>query len=329
MRIYKKNPLFRIVIFLIVIGFLFNALPTDAGDFGSGSTFSSSEVEKNFNLPTTEQHGETGYFIHSQLIKLILFLIFIGVALIVLVTTRYKYRKAILFASVAILGLYIDGFLCPSTAIQNIFLKWQTGYLFLFLTIVVSTLLYGRIFCGYICPFGAIQELVHFKRISQKIPYTWNRYLAKVKYIVLGYLVVRVLITGQVILKDYTPFKVLFTWGGTPLSIILTLMLVVLSIIIYRPFCRYLCPLGAFLALLSRVSLFKVKIGSICVNCGLCKNVCKVGAISGTSLKIDSSKCIVCGDCVRKCPKKAISHTFTQTIVDSVNPTSTKMKVLR
>lgn len=217
-----------------------------------------------------------------------------------------------LIASVAVLGLYLGGFLCPLTAIQNLFMKWQTGYLLLFLTVLGSALLWGRIFCGYICPFGALQELLHFKRISRTMPSFWDRYLTRVKYILLGYLVVRVLVTGQVILQGYTPFKALFTWGGTPLSISLTLSLALLSLIMYRPFCRYLCPLGAFLALLSRFSLFKVRVSSHCVNCGLCQKVCKSRAIAGKSPRIDSSECILCGDCLLKCPKKAIATETTK-----------------
>lgn len=307
MRKDKKALLLGVIILLLVTGFLFNTLSLHANDFGQGDQFNSSSTEKNFNLPATEQYRKPTYFIHDQLIKLVLLLIFTGIAFIILLSARYGYRKIILASSIAIFGFYLEGFLCPLIAMQNVFIKWQTGYLLLFLVIVISALLYGRVFCGYICPFGAVQELLHLKKLSKKISSSWNRYLTKAKYVLLGYLVLRVLITGQVIFQDYTPFKALFTWGGNPLSIGLTLTVVLLSIIIYRPFCRYLCPLGAFLAVLSRFSLFKVKVGSNCVNCGLCKNVCKTQAILGKSPKINYFECILCGDCIRECPKKTIA----------------------
>ena len=306
MRRKRESLLTVIIILTLLAGFLFTNLPVYGGDFGSGDKFGSSEIEKNFNLPITEQNIENSYFNHDQLIKLILLLVFMATATIIIKNSLGKYRRIILIASVAALGFYLGGFLCPLTAIQNLFIKWQTGYLLLFLTVFISALIAGRVFCGYICPFGALQELLHLKRISLTIPPAWNRYLNKVKYVLLVYLLVRIIVTGQVTLLGYTPFKVLFAWGGTPLSIGLSIALAILSLIIYRPFCRYLCPLGAFLALISRLSLFKIRFNSNCVNCLLCQKVCKSGAITGRPPRIDSSECILCGQCLEKCPKKAI-----------------------
>jgi len=306
MRGNKKGFLAGVIIIVLLVGLLFTVFPVNAGDFGSGDKFNPPEIEKSFNLPTTGEHKGKTYFIHGQLIKLISLLIFTGAALVIIISGLYKYRKIILIASIVILGFYLGGFLCPLAAIQNVFVKWRTGYLLLFLTIIIPTILWGRIFCGYICPFGALQELLHIKKVTRTIPYTWHRYLTRVKYVLLGYLVVRVLLTGEVILQDYTPFKALFTWGGIPLSIGLTLAFGILSIIMYRPFCRYVCPLGAFLGLLSRFRLFKVKVNSNCVNCGLCKKVCQSQAITGKPPIIDSSECILCGDCLKKCSRKAI-----------------------
>jgi len=306
MRRNKKAFLAGVMILVLLASLLLTVLPVSADDFGSGAKFDSPNKEKSFNLPTTTQDREKPYFLHDQLIKLILLLGFMAATGLIIIRSRYKYRKIILIASVAVLGLYLGGFLCSLTAIQNLFIKWQTGYLLLFLTVLIPALLWGRIFCGYICPFGALQELLHFKRISRTIPSVWDRYLTRAKYVLLGYLVVRVLVTGQVILQDYTPFKALFTWGGTPLSVGLTLTFAILSLIMYRPFCRYLCPLGAFLALLSRFRLFKLKVNSDCADCGLCEKVCKFRAIAGKPPRIDSSECILCGACLEKCPKKAI-----------------------
>jgi polyferredoxin len=305
MRRKRENLLTGIIILTLLGGFLFTNLPVYGGDFGSGDKFGSSEIEKNFNLPIAEQNIESSYFNHDQLIKLILLLVFMATATIIIRYSLSKYRKMILIASVVALGFYLGGFLCL-TAIQNLFIKWQTGYLLLFLTVFISALIAGRVFCGYICPFGALQELLHLKRISLTIPPAWNRYLNKVKYVLLVYLLVRIIVTGQVTLLGYTPFKVLFAWGGTPLSIGLSIALAILSLIIYRPFCRYLCPLGAFLALISRLSLFKIRFNSNCVNCLLCQKACKSGAITGRPPRIDSSECILCGECLEKCPKKAI-----------------------
>ena len=306
MRRKRESLLAGITILTLLASLLFANLPVYGADFGSGDKFGSSEIEKNFNLPTTEQNIENSYFYHDQLIKLILLLVFMATATIIIRYSLSKYRRIILITSVAVLGFYLGGFPCPLTAIQNLFVKWQTGYLLLFLTVFISALIAGRVFCGYICPFGAIQELLHLKKISLTIHPAWNRYLNKVKYVLLGYLLIRIIVTGEVALLGYTPLKVLFAWGGTPLSIGLSIALAILSLIIYRPFCRYLCPLGAFLALISRLSLFRIRFNSNCVNCLLCQKACKSGAITDSPPRIDSSECILCGECLEECPKKAI-----------------------
>ncbi|MCK4617695.1 4Fe-4S binding protein, partial [Candidatus Aerophobetes bacterium] len=234
MRRKRESLLAGITILTLLASLLFANLPVYGADFGSGDKFGSSEIEKNFNLPTTEQNIENSYFYHDQLIKLILLLVFMATATIIIRYSLSKYRRIILITSVAVLGFYLGGFPCPLTAIQNLFVKWQTGYLLLFLTVFISALIAGRVFCGYICPFGAIQELLHLKKISLTIHPAWNRYLNKVKYVLLGYLLIRIIVTGEVALLGYTPLKVLFAWGGTPLSIGLSIALAILSLIIYR-----------------------------------------------------------------------------------------------
>lgn len=312
MKRNEKGLLAVVTILVVLAPFLLDVLPACAGDFGSGAKFDSPTVEESFILSSTEQNGEESYFRHDQLIKLIFLLAFMGFAGAIILRGGYEYRKILLIASVAVLGFYLGGFLCPLAAVQNLFMKWQTGYLLFFLTVIILALLRGRVFCGYVCPFGAVQELLHLKRISRKIPAVWNRYLTKAKYVLLGYLVVIVLATGQVILQDSTPFKALFTWGGDPLSIGLALSFAILSLIMYRPFCRYFCPLGAALALFSRFRLFEVRVNSDCAECGLCEKLCKCQAITGRPPAIDSSECILCGDCLKKCPKSAVSTQRTK-----------------
>lgn len=324
MKRNRKIILSLVAVLLILMGLASFALPTEAGDFSSSQSssafdsrdsFTSSDTgnnfappQRDFAPPSNKTKDGGGYFVHNQLLKLIMLLAFTAVASIIIVKRWYKYRKILLLTSVMILGFYLGGFLCPLTAVQNLFLKWQTGYLILFLgALVVPTLIGGRIFCGYVCPFGAMQELLHLKRIRRELPRSWSRYLRLIKYMVLGYLVVRVLSTGQIILQGYTPFNPLFTWGGLPLSIAITVIFAGLSLIMYRSFCRYFCPLGAFLGIISRVSFFRIKVSSRCASCGLCERACPIGAIAGKSPTVRSSECLLCGECVDKCPKKAIA----------------------
>ena len=128
--------------------------------------------------------------------------------------------------------------------------------------------------------------------------------LSKLRYILLVYLIVRVLVTGTAILQDYSPFKPLFSWGGRPMTIGVTALFALLSIFLYRPFCRTLCPLGAFLSLLSRSSLFRIRANTSCVSCNLCTKECPNGAMDGGT--VDASECLLCGECTEICPTSSL-----------------------
>ena len=275
-----------------------------ADGFGSQSNFGTTDESHTFQSPETEPSEQTSYFIHEQGLKLILLGLFSVLAMGIIVFRKYKLRLWLLFASVIVLGFVMGGFLCPVTAVQNIFLKANTGYLLLFLVPVVLALVMGRLFCGYICPFGAAQELLHIRKWAIKIPSRWMNVLSKLRYVLLVYLIGRVLVTGTAILQDYSPFKPLFSWGGTPLAIGVTALFALLSIFLYRPFCRTLCPLGAFLSLLSRFSIFRIRANTSCVSCNLCTKECPNGAIDGGT--VDASECLLCGECTGICPTRSL-----------------------
>ncbi|MCK5827349.1 4Fe-4S binding protein, partial [Candidatus Bipolaricaulota bacterium] len=185
--------------------------------------------------------------------------------------------------------------------------KWNNGYLILFLIPVVLALTVGRVFCGYVCPFGAIQELLHVEKWQLRIPVKWRKLLGLIKYGLLIYLVTRVLVTGSGIWQGVTPFKALFEWGGTVLTITGTIVFAVLSLVLWRPFCEFFCPLGALLSLLSRFSIFKLEATASCISCGLCTSKCPTSACKDG--KISSADCFLCGDCVRVCPVTSLRLT--------------------
>ena len=105
----------------------------------------------------------------------------------------------------------------------------------------------------------------------------WMKVLSKLRYVVLVYLVVRVLVTGTALLQDYSPSKPLFSWGGTPLTIGITALFTLLSVFIYRPFCRRLCPLGVLLSLVSRFSLFRIHMHDDCIKCMAVRENARMG----------------------------------------------------
>ncbi|MEN3009786.1 MAG: 4Fe-4S binding protein [Candidatus Bipolaricaulaceae bacterium] len=254
--------------------------------------------------PATEPQRLGWFFYHQQELKLALLGALLLGALTLILLRRFRLRPLFLILSVAVLGFGMGGFLCPTAAVQNVFLKGVSGYLILFLLPVVAALFVGRIFCGYVCPFGALQELLHVRRWAWRVPPLVWRVLNVLRYAVLLHLVGRVLLTHTVILQDFSPFKPLFTFGGTPATLAFTVAFALLSVFTFRPFCRSLCPYGALLSLVSRVSFFHLQAGPTCASCGLCTKTCP-GAAMRKGIP-DAGECLLCGACGEGCPRAAL-----------------------
>jgi polyferredoxin len=253
------------------------------------------------------KHGEgagRGYFGTNQVIKLGVMAGLAGLALGLVTVFGFRYRKWLLLVSVGVAGFYLAGLLCPLCSVQNVFIKWNTAYLLLVLLPIVLTLIVGRVYCGYVCPYGALQELLHVRKWAPRIPPRWRRALGLLKYAVLVYLAVHALVTWTEIFQEMTPFKAFFAFGGTPLTYGLSAAFVVLSVFTWRPFCEVLCPLGALLSLVSRVSLFRLESGASCTSCGVCTGRCPTSTCVGGAIR--SADCYMCGDCVRACGPKCL-----------------------
>ena len=221
---------------------------------------------------------------------------------------------------------------CPIGSFQAVvgsskfaFSYYVTGFLLLL------GVLLGRFICGFLCPFGWFQELLH-KIPTRKLSTKRLKPLTYIKYAVLLLAVVLLpaLIANDVgmgdpffckylcpqgVLEGAIPLAavnsgirsalgVLFSWK---LGILITV--IVLSVLFYRPFCKWLCPLGAFYALMNRVSLFGMKVDKHkCVSCGKCAKACKMDV--DVTKNPDHTECIRCGMCIRACPTKAVSFCY-------------------
>ena len=96
----------------------------------------------------------------------------------------------------------------------------------------------------------------------------------------------------------------LFTWKAAVLAAV-----ILLSVLFWRPFCKWLCPLGAFYALFNRVSLFQMQVNSHrCVSCGKCANVCPMDV--DITQNANHAECIRCGRCIKACPAEAICYRY-------------------
>lgn len=192
----------------------------------------------------------------------------------------------------------------------------------------------GRLVCGMLCPFGLVQDLLHRIPLPKAaVPRRLDRPARKLKYVVLLVLVIglpafAVTETGvtppyfceyvcpagtlgggiPLLLADPALRSLagtLFSWKALVLAAV-----AMASVCIPRPFCRYLCPLGAFYALFNRFSFFRMHLDTDrCVGCGKCERVCPMEVeVTGD---INSAECIRCGACRSACPTGAITSGFT------------------
>ncbi len=222
---------------------------------------------------------------------------------------------------------------CPIGALQAVIgsSKFHFTYYIVGILILFGVLL-GRVVCGFLCPFGWFQELLH-KIPTKKFSTKKLHILTYLKYVILAVFVIvlPMTIVNEVGLGD--PFFCKYICpagileGGIPLSIADTgiraslgelftwkscilLGIVVLAVFFYRPFCKWICPLGAFYALFNKISLYRFEIDKDkCTACGACSRVCKMDV--DVFRTPNHTECIRCGDCVRTCPHQAITKTFS------------------
>lgn len=215
---------------------------------------------------------------------------------------------------------------CPLGALQNAISSMPRKapfYIVGFILLVGSVL--GRVVCGFLCPFGLIQELLH-KIPTPKVPKSkFTRKLTRIKYLILTVFVIALplwyafakglpvptfckyicpagtfeggipLVLMNVNLRKVIGF--LFGW-----KTFVCIAILVLCVFMYRAFCRFLCPLGAIYSLFARIALITVRIDeSKCNGCGKCVRECKMDI-----KKVGDRECIHCGQCISCCPQKCI-----------------------
>ena len=203
-------------------------------------------------------------------------------------------------------------------------------YVLGFLMIVGA--LFGRLVCGWLCPFGLVQDLLYkipFFRKLKKLP--GDKTLKWLKFVILALFVIILPLFAVDAFGQGKPWFCEYicpsgTLGaGIPLTILneglrsiigwlytwkiaILVVIVFLSILVYRPFCRYLCPLGAIYGLFNPVSLYRYRIDeSKCTSCGACQKTCKMDI--KTFENPNSIECIRCGDCIKSCPHNAIKKS--------------------
>jgi len=183
-----------------------------------------------------------------------------------------------------------------------------TWYLFAIFT-VVTTILWGRLYCGRVCAFGAMTQLMDKivpARLRFELPRRIEQKANYIKYGILGVTVLYFVVTKDISIYRYVePFWMFSLQATTGLWIGLAVLLIA-TVFVRNLYCRFLCPVGAFLGLLSNLTVFRIKRWSECKTCKICEKACEWGAIQGP--KIIASECVRCDDCERlymdqqKCP---------------------------
>ena len=249
-----------------------------------------------------------------QWLDLGLLAVFIGFALFSFFRKSKSLKYVALVFAVAYLGfaksylisiVNVFGVIGLNLPIFKYNLAW---YLFAIFT-VVSTVLWGRFYCGRICAFGALTQLMDAV-IPSKFRYEpsmkLESQLSWIKYAVLGAVVLYFLVTKDMSIYLYVePFWMFGLFASTGLWIGLAVLLVA-TVFVRNLYCRFLCPVGATLGILSQLTVFKIKRWSECKSCKVCEKTCEWGAIQGP--KIVMSECVRCDDCERlymdqqKCP---------------------------
>jgi len=220
---------------------------------------------------------------------------------------------------------------CPIGSLQAVIGSWNFKFAFYvsgFLMFVGA--LAGRFVCGWLCPFGLIQELLHKIPFPKKIKtFRGDRLLRKLKYVILLVFVILLPLFLVDILGQGAPYfcKLLCPVGtlegGIPLVLlnqsmhsalgwlyawknVLLAITIFLSILIYRPFCKYLCPLGAIYSVFNPISVFRYRVdGDKCTHCGACAKACKMQV--DPTQHPNHPECIRCGACKKACPTGAIT----------------------
>lgn len=233
---------------------------------------------------------------------------------------------------------------CPIGSLQAVIgsIRYNFSFYVLgFLSLV--GVLFGRLVCGWLCPFGFIQELLNKIPLPKiKVKEKLHNVLIYLKYVVLVLFVILLSLIGALTSDMGTSDPYYCKWicpagtleGGIPLVLLnndlrsaagfifawkvsILVIIVILSMSIYRVFCKYVCPLGAFYSLFNRFSFYSLQVDkNKCISCNACTRACKM------NVKVyenpNSGECIRCGECIKTCPLNAISNGFKHNEIKNI-----------
>lgn len=252
-----------------------------------------------------------------------------GVAVIGFFQKKRWLRYLTLIVSLIFIGFYKNNALSLVNIINSLTNRFPPlphgffWYLFAGL-ILISTIFWGRFYCGWLCPFGAVEEFLYRRRwkltsrLSGNVPGSLGRKVRIMKYFLVWSAVILALVLDNVNVSNYEPFSVIFNQTGNTLLVAFLIVLLFLSLFYYRLWCRYFCPVGVVLGIMSFLSIWKLHSNENCVFCRACLNTCPMQAIEVTAkekIKINTMECIHCNECVRVCKQRALVREYDKKIL--------------
>ena len=224
--------------------------------------------------------------------------------------------------------------LCPLGGLESLYTWLRSGTwlrrtapsaMALFVSVAAITLLFGRVFCGWICPLGTIGELTArgARKLgirARELPASVDRRLKWLKYVILAVILYFTWTLGTLAWRPWDPWVswmhlsagwdeiVSSPWG----YVVLFLLVIGAGVFIERFWCRYLCPLGAALGIAQKFSLTEVtRSEETCITCGKCNKSCPMGLEPLSVERVTDADCISCGRCTEACPvEKTLFFSF-------------------
>ena len=262
-----------------------------------------------------EEEAETwGALLRDQAADLVFFTGFAALVMVGFFRKSIPLKYVTLAVAVAYMGftksqlisvVNVYGLVTGNMPVFRYSLAW---YLFAAFT-VVTTVLWGRLYCGRVCAFGALTQLMDRvvpPRLRVEVPPWLEQRAAWIKYGLLIAVLLYFLATADIPAYRWVEPFWMFTRRGTTAMWIALAVLLVATVFVRNLYCRFLCPVGAFLGILSKATVFRIKRWKECNTCKICEKACEWGAIRGPEIVM--TECVRCDDCerlyadVKKCP---------------------------
>lgn len=214
--------------------------------------------------------------------------------------------------------------ICPFGGVETLYQLATTGdwlqkihpsAMVLFGIVAMLSVLFGPVFCGWVCPMGSIQEWVSnlgrriFKnRFNHIVPKKVDGLLRYLRYGLLALVLYQTAVSGKLLFENADPYYALFHfWTGETsiMALVILGLVLALSLVVERPFCKYACPYGAVLGVTNLFRIFKVRRkASTCISCGLCSSACPMGIEVSSKSDVTDHQCISCLKCTSEsaCP---------------------------